>query len=118
MYFELTAPDRLSLEMAYWDAQIIGLDPEYMPPLTFNIGTGSIEKVSRIRDKYNLKNHTGQIEKRQDTEDNMSDYKDGFQDGYKFAREEIMEKLSEIDINDIDSWILDRFSEMIEGGVL
>jgi hypothetical protein len=24
-------------------------------PLTFNIGTGSIEKVSRIRDKYNLK---------------------------------------------------------------
>jgi hypothetical protein len=41
--------------MAYWDAQITGLDPEFMPPLTFNIGTGSIEKVSRIRDKYNLK---------------------------------------------------------------
>ena len=55
MYFELTAPDRLSLEMAYWDAQITGLDPEFMPPLTFNVGTGSIEKVSRIRDKYNLK---------------------------------------------------------------
>jgi hypothetical protein len=29
-----------------------------------------------------------------------------------------MEKLSEIDINDIDSWILDRLSEMIEGGKL
>ena len=55
MYFELTAPDKPSLEMAYWDAQITGLDPEFMPPLTFNIGTGSIEKVSRIRDKYNLK---------------------------------------------------------------
>ncbi len=55
MYFELTAPDRLSLEMAYWDAQITGLDPEFMPPLTFNVGTGSIEKVSRIRDKYHLK---------------------------------------------------------------
>jgi hypothetical protein len=27
-----------------------------------------------------------------------------------------MEKLSEIDIADIDSWILDRLSEMIEGG--
>ena len=54
MYFELTAPDRLSMEMAYWDAQIMGLDPEAMTPLTFNIGTGSIEKVSRIRDKYNL----------------------------------------------------------------
>lgn len=50
--------------------------------------------------------------------DKMSDYKDGFDDGYKFAREEIMEKLSEIDIADIDSWILDRLSEMIEGGKL
>jgi len=50
--------------------------------------------------------------------DNMSDYKDGFDDGYKFAREEMMEKLSEIDINDIDSWILDRLCEMIEGGKL
>jgi cytochrome c553 len=50
--------------------------------------------------------------------DKMSDYKDGFQDGYKFAREEMMEKLSEIDIADIDSWILDRLSEMIEGGTL
>ena len=56
---------------------------------------------------------------RQDTQgDNVSDYKDGFQDGYKFAREEIMEKLSEIDIADIDSWILDRLSEMIEGNQL
>ena len=54
MYFELTAPDRLSLEMAYWDAQITGLDPQAMSALTFNIGTGSIEKVSRLRDKYNL----------------------------------------------------------------
>jgi hypothetical protein len=55
MYFELTAPDRLSMEMAYWEAQVTGLDPEALSPLTFNIGTGSIEKVSRIRDKFNLK---------------------------------------------------------------
>ena len=54
MYFELTAPDRLSMERAYWDAEITGLDPEAMSAFTFNIGTGSIEKVSRIRDKYNL----------------------------------------------------------------
>jgi hypothetical protein len=54
MYFELTAPDRLSMEMAYWDAQMIGLDPQALTPLTFNIGTGSIEKVSKIRDKYKL----------------------------------------------------------------
>lgn len=57
MYFELTAPDRLSLERAYWEATILGLDPELKPndPLTFNIGTGNIEKVSAIRDKFNLK---------------------------------------------------------------
>jgi hypothetical protein len=54
MYFELTAPNRLSMERAYWDAEITGLDPEAMSALTFNIGTGSIEKVSRLRDKYNL----------------------------------------------------------------
>ena len=54
MYFELTAPNKLSFEMAYWDAQVIGLDPQVLGPLTFNIGTGSIEKVSRIRDKHNL----------------------------------------------------------------
>ena len=60
-----------------------------------------------------------QTKSRQDTQgDNMSDYKDGFDDGYKFAREEMMEKLSEIDINDIDTWILDRLCEMIEGGKL
>jgi len=42
------------MERAYWDAEINGLDPQRMAPLTFNIGTGSIEKVSRLRDKYNL----------------------------------------------------------------
>jgi hypothetical protein len=42
------------MERAYWDAEISGLDPEAMSALTFNVGTGSIEKVSRLRDKYNL----------------------------------------------------------------
>jgi hypothetical protein len=54
MYFELRAPDQLAMEMAYWDAQITGLDPEAMNSLTFNIGTGSIEKVTRLREKHNL----------------------------------------------------------------
>ncbi len=48
----------------------------------------------------------------------MSDYREGFDDGYKFAREELIEKLQEIDIADIDTWILDRLGEMIEGGNL
>jgi hypothetical protein len=46
----------------------------------------------------------------------MSDYKDGFDDGYRFGREEIIEKLREIDISDIDSWLMDRLADMIEGG--
>jgi hypothetical protein len=54
MYFELTAPNQSALHRAYWDAEVIGLDPQLTGSLTFNIGTGSIEKVSRIRDKHNL----------------------------------------------------------------
>ena len=55
MYFELTAPNQVAFKRAIWEADITGLDPQEMNSLTFNIGTGSIEKVSRIRDKYNLK---------------------------------------------------------------
>lgn len=54
MYFELTAPSQVAFARATWEAEMIGLDPQAIAPLTFNIGTGSIEKVSRIRDKYNL----------------------------------------------------------------
>lgn len=55
MYFELQAPELRSFRLAVWEAEVSGLDPEYSESsLTFNIGTGNIEKVSRIRDKYNL----------------------------------------------------------------
>ena len=54
----------------------------------------------------------------QDIGGGMSDYKEGFQDGYNFAREEIVEKLREIPINDIDSWLLDKLADMMEGGKL
>jgi hypothetical protein len=46
----------------------------------------------------------------------MSDYSDGYQDGYKFAREELTEKLREISVADIDTWLLDRLADMMEGG--
>ena len=56
MYFELKAKDLRSFRLAVWEADMSGLDPEYdEKSLTFNIGTGNIEKVSRIRDKYKLK---------------------------------------------------------------
>ena len=50
--------------------------------------------------------------------DSMSDYKDGFTDGVKWAKEDLAERLREIDIMDIDSWMLDRLADMIEGGDL
>ena len=54
MYFELTAPNQVAFARATWEAELIGLDPQAMDSLTFNIGTGSIEKVSRLRDKFQL----------------------------------------------------------------
>jgi hypothetical protein len=55
MYFELEAKTEAALHGAVWEASMMGLDPEMnSEPLTFNIGTGSIEKVSNLRDKYGL----------------------------------------------------------------
>ena len=120
MYFELTAPDRLSLEMAYWEAQVNGLDPEFMPPLTFNIGTGSIEKVSNLRDKFNLtETYTAEFEPTgyQKGAD-MSDYKAGFEDGVRFAREVIVENIREWvnDAEGAEAQIIDEIADRIEFG--
>ena len=56
MYFELTAPNQRAFKQALWDADLVGLDPEILDEksLTFSIGSGNIEKVSLIRDKFNL----------------------------------------------------------------
>ena len=54
MYFELTAPSQVAFARATWEAEILGLDPQRINSLTFNIGTGSIEKVTRLREKHNL----------------------------------------------------------------
>jgi hypothetical protein len=56
MYFELTAPNQRAFKQALWDADLVGLDPEILDEksLTFSIGTGNIEKVSLIRDKFEL----------------------------------------------------------------
>jgi hypothetical protein len=54
MYYQLQAPDRLSLEMAYWEAQIAGLDPNWVGGNVLDIGTGHIEKVSALISKHKL----------------------------------------------------------------
>jgi hypothetical protein len=42
----------------------------------------------------------------------MSEYKEGFQDGYTYAKEELVEKLSEVE--GLDSWTLEVICDMIE----
>ena len=43
----------------------------------------------------------------------MNEYRDGFTDGYIFAKEELVERLSEVD--GLDPWTIDKICEMIEG---
>lgn len=42
----------------------------------------------------------------------MSDYKAGFKDGYIFAKEELVENLSNLE--GLDDWTIDQICEMIE----
>ena len=42
----------------------------------------------------------------------MSDYKEGFTDGYIFAKEELVERLSEV--KGLDDWTVDRICDLIE----
>lgn len=54
MYYQLQAPDTAALKAAYWDAEISGLDPQYLDREVFEVGTGNIEKVSALISKYKL----------------------------------------------------------------
>ena len=42
----------------------------------------------------------------------MEQYKEGFTDGYIFAKEELVERLSEVE--GLDSWTIDQICNMIE----
>jgi hypothetical protein len=43
----------------------------------------------------------------------MEQYKEGFVDGYAYAREEILERISEVE--ELDSYTIERICDMIEG---
>jgi len=45
---------RAALKAAYWEAEFSGLDPYYISDNVFDLGTGSIEKVSALISKYKL----------------------------------------------------------------
>ena len=57
MYYKLKANSTKAFQFAIWDAEVAGLDPSQSNDnaLTFDIGTGNIEKVSRLISKHNLK---------------------------------------------------------------
>jgi hypothetical protein len=42
----------------------------------------------------------------------MDQYKEGFVDGYAYAREEIFDKISEVE--GLDDWTIDQICDMIE----
>ena len=46
----------------------------------------------------------------------MEQYKEGFTDGYIFAKEELVERLSEVD--GLDDWTVDQICNMIENNKL
>ena len=46
----------------------------------------------------------------------MEQYKEGFTDGYIFAKDELVERLSEI--NGLDDWTIEQICNMIESNKL
>jgi hypothetical protein len=46
----------------------------------------------------------------------MTEYKEGFTDGYIFAKEELVERLSEVE--GLDDWTIDQICNMIENNKL
>ena len=54
MYYQLQAPTSAACKAAYWEAEFSGLDPYYISDNVFDLGTGSIEKVSALISKYKL----------------------------------------------------------------
>lgn len=119
MYFELSAPTQVAFNRAIWEAETMGLDPESMGSLTFNIGTGSIEKVTNLREKYNLReDYVSEFEPTGYQEKQMSDYREGFEDGVRFAREVIIENIRDWAESSDESEVFDDIADRIEFGNL
>ena len=57
MYYKLKANSATAFQHSIWDADVLGLDPDAKDTksLTFEIGTGNIEKVINLIKKHKLK---------------------------------------------------------------
>jgi hypothetical protein len=56
MFYKLKANSNVDFHRASWDAEVMGLDPDShdRKSLTFEIGTGNIEKVSKLIQTHKL----------------------------------------------------------------
>jgi hypothetical protein len=56
MFYKLKANSNVAYHRASWDAEVMGLDPDShdQKALTFEIGTGNIEKVSKLINTHKL----------------------------------------------------------------
>lgn len=56
MFYKLKANSNVAYHRASWDAEVMGLDPDShdQKALTFEIGTGNIEKVSKLVNTHKL----------------------------------------------------------------
>lgn len=54
MYYQIRANTKNQFNKAFWEAEMIGLDPEYVGDFIFEVATGNIEKVSALTAKHNL----------------------------------------------------------------
>jgi uncharacterized protein YprB with RNaseH-like and TPR domain len=54
MYYQLRANTKNSFNSAFFEAEMIGLDPEYLGDFIFEVATGNIEKVTALISKHKL----------------------------------------------------------------
>jgi hypothetical protein len=54
MYYQLRANTKRSFDSAFFQAEMIGLDPEYLGDFIFELATGNIEKVTALISKHKL----------------------------------------------------------------
>ena len=54
MYYQIRANTKGAFNKGFWEAEMLGLDPEYLGDFIFEVATGNIEKVTALTTKYNL----------------------------------------------------------------
>lgn len=54
MYYQIRANTKHQFNKGFWEAEMLGLDPEYLGDFIFEVATGNIEKVTALTQKHKL----------------------------------------------------------------